>query len=163
MENNNTPIEIDDAVMYAVPSKAKMDEIVTRLVVGVQQGSIDPLQLLVKLKFAQSIIGDVIESIQPNCVDEASKYHKGEDIKLLGAELKVKEAGTKYDYSGCGDIEYNQYEMKEKENAEAKKGRANFLKSLKKSETLVDDLTGEIYTIHPPIKKSSTIVQVTIK
>jgi hypothetical protein len=60
-----------------------MDEIVTRLVVGVQDGSIDPLQLLVKLKFAQSIIADTIESIQPNCVDEASKYHKGEDIKLL--------------------------------------------------------------------------------
>jgi hypothetical protein len=160
---SNHPIEIDDAVMYAVPSKAKMDEIVTRLVVGVQDGSIDPLQLLVKLKFAQSIIADTIESIQPNCVDEASKYHKGEDIKLLGAELKVKEAGTKYDYSNCGDKIWEQYDFMEKSNAEAKKGRANFLKSLKKSETLVDDETGEIYTIHPPIKKSSTIVQVTIK
>lgn len=160
---SNHPIEIDDAVMYAVPSRAKMDEIVTRLVVGVQEGSIDPLQLLVKLKFAQSIIEDTIESIQPHCVDEASKYHKGEDIKLLGAELKVKEAGTKYDYSGCGDKVYEQYDLTIKQNKEAMKGRENFLKSLKKTETLVDEDTGEVYTIHPPVKKSSTIVQVTIK
>lgn len=94
------PIEIDDAVMYAVPSKAKAKEMVDRLVEMVQSGMTDPLTMLVKLKFAQSVIADTIESIQPNCVDEASKYHKGEDIKLLGAELKVKEAGTKYDYSG---------------------------------------------------------------
>jgi hypothetical protein len=160
---SNHPIEIDDAVMYAVPSKAKAKEMVDRLVEMVQSGMTDPLTMLVKLKFAQSIIADVIESIQPNCVDEASKYHKGEDIKLLGAELKVKEAGTKYDYSGCGDIEYNEYEAKEKENADAKKGRANFLKTLNKSQTLVDDVTGEIYTVHPPVKKSSTIVQVTIR
>ena len=157
------PIEIDDAVMYAVPSKAKMDEIVTRLVTGVQDGSIDPLQLLVKLKFAQSIIEDTISSIQPNCVDEASKYHKGEDIKLLGAELKVKEAGTKYDFSGCNDPIYQKYESVISENKEAQKDRTNFLKSIKTKTTLVDDETGEVYEIMPPIKKSTTIVQVTIK
>ena len=160
---NSHPIEIDDAVMYAVPSKAKAKEMVDRLVEMVQSGMTDPLTMLVKLKFAQSVIADTIESIQPNCVDEASKYHKGEDIKLLGAELKVKEAGAKYDYSGCGDIEYNEYEAKEKAYSEFKKDRANFLKSLNKSQTLVDDVTGEIYTVHPPVKKSSTIVQVTIK
>ena len=160
---SNHPIEIDDAVMYAVPSKAKAKEMVDRLVEMVQSGMTDPLTMLVKLKFAQSVIADVIESIQPNCVDEASKYHKGEDIKLLGAELKVKEAGTKYDYSGCGDMIRDHYDHMEKSSAEAKKDRENFLKSLKKSQTLVDDDTGEIYTIHPPVKKSSTIVQVTIK
>lgn len=160
---NSHPIEIDDAVMYAVPSKAKAKEMVDRLVEMVQSGMTDPLTMLVKLKFAQSVIADTIESIQPNCVDQASKYHKGEDIKLLGAELKVKEAGTKYDYSGCGDKVWEQYDFMEKSNAEAKKGRANFLKTLQKSQTIVDDDTGEIYTIHPPVKKSSTIVQVTIK
>lgn len=160
---SNHPIEIDDAVMYAVPSKAKAKEMVDRLVEMVQSGMTDPLTMLVKLKFAQSVIADVIESIQPNCVDEASKYHKGEDIKLLGAELKVKEAGVKYDYSGCGDTDWEFYDNMEKVGKEAKNERANFLKSLKKSETIVDENTGEIYTIHPPIKKSSTIVQVTIK
>ncbi len=160
---SNHPIEIDDAVMYAVPSKAKAKEMVDRLVEMVQSGMTDPLTMLVKLKFAQSIIADTIESIQPNCVDEASKYHKGEAIKLLGAELQVKEAGIKYDYSNCGDRFYEFHEHIERTAKEAKKGREQFLKSLKKSETIVDEDTGEIHTIHPPVKKSSTIVQVTIK
>lgn len=161
--SENHPIQIDDAVMYAVPSKAKAKEMVDRLVEMVESGMTDPLTMLVKLKFAQSIIADTIESIQPNCVDEASKYHKGEAIKLLGAELQVKEAGTKYDYSGCNDPIYERYEATILANKEAQKNRTNLLKSIKVKTTMVDDETGDIYELMPPVKKSSTIVQVTIK
>lgn len=160
---SNHPIEIDDAVVLSTPSKAKASEIVDRLVNAVEIGHLDPLQLLVKLRFAESIIKATIEHIQPYAIDDASKYNRGEQITILGAELKVKEAGTKYDYSNCGDKAYEMYDFEESKAKEGKKSRADFLKSLKQSMTIVDEETGEIHQIHPPIKTSSTIVQVTIK
>lgn len=49
-------IEIDDAVVYATPSKEKAQEMIDRLKNAVEEGTQDPLQLLVKLRFAQRVI-----------------------------------------------------------------------------------------------------------
>lgn len=161
MENH--PIEIDDAVMYALPSKEKALEIVNRLVNGVNDGSIAPLQLLVKLKFCEQIIDATLEQIRTACIDEASKYQKGEDIRMLGAELKVKEAGVKYDFSGCNDPIYTSYETIINTNKELLKSRSTLLKSIKTKTTIVDEETGETFELNPPSKKSTTVVEVRIK
>lgn len=156
-------IEIDDAVVYAVPSKEKAQEMIDRLKNAVEEGTQDPLQLLVKLRFAQRVIDESIEAIEKHCVDEASKYARGERITLLGAELSVKEAGTKWNYDNCNDPVYRDLTEKSGTMKDMIKGRETFLKSLKESMTIVDDTTGEVFTVAPPTKTSKTIVEVKFK
>lgn len=157
------PIEIDDAVVYATPSKEKAKEMIDRLKNAVEEGTQDPLQLLVKLRFAQRVIEESITGIEGYCVDEASKYARGERIALLGAELSVKEAGTKWTYDGCNDPVYRDLTEKSGTMKDMIKQRETFLKSLKESMTVIDETTGEVVTIAPPIKTSKTIVEVKFK
>ncbi len=156
----NEAIEIDDAVVYAQPSKQKQEEVTNRLVEAVTTGLINPLQLLVKLRFCEKIIKDTIDGITANCVEEADKYARGEDIKMLGATLKMKEAGTKFNYENCNDPVYADLTEKSGKMTDMIKERENFLKSLKQPMTIVDDSTGEVVTIAPPLKTSKTIVDV---
>lgn len=160
---NQEPIELDDAIMYCTPSSDKAMEIFHRLTSGVREETINPLQLLVRLKFAEQIIKATIDNIREAAVDHASKYSKGEEIKMLGAELKMKEAGSKYIFDGCNDPIYNSISAVVKENALKLKDRATFLKAVKKRVSINDEETGEVYEINPPIKTSTTIVEVRIK
>lgn len=156
-------IEIDDAVVYATPSKEKAQEMIDRLKNAVEEGTQDPLQLLVKLRFAQRVIEESITGIEKHCVDEASKYARGERVTLLGAELSVKETGTKWNYENCNDPVYRDLTEKSGAMKDMIKGREAFLKSLKESMTIVDDTTGEVVMVAPPMKTSKTIVEVKFK
>ena len=72
--------------------------------------------------------------------------------------------GVKYDYSNCNhprlnDI-YNQIEALDKERKEIEK----FLQSIKASMVIADESTeGEMITIYPPVKKSTTTPVFTFK
>lgn len=161
---NQEPIELDDAIMYCTPSSEKAMEIFHRLTNGVREETINPLQLLVRLKFAEQIIKATIDNIREAAVDYASsKYASKEQITMLGAELKMKEAGSKYIFDGCNDPIYNSISAVVKENALKLKDRATFLKAVKKRVSINDEETGEVYEINPPIKTSTTIVEVRIK
>ncbi len=82
---------------------------------------------------------------------------------MYGALYSVKEFGTSYDYSNCGDNKYKKLlEHQEKLKKEIKK-REDFLKGISRHETVVDEETSEILTVYPPVKKSSTGVQISIK
>jgi len=160
---NVQPIEIDDAVVYAVPSKEKIEELSRRLITAVEEGHKNPLELLVKLRFAEQVIKQSIEGIESFCVDEASKYGKGEQIKLMGAELKIKEAGVKYDYSNCNHPVWFKLNQQLDQTKAELKGTELTLKSVKAGYDYTDETTGEIFHINPPAKTSKTIVEVSIK
>lgn len=158
------PIEIDDAVVYATPSKEKAQEIADRLINACTiEGTMNPLDVLIKVRWAQSILNTVAEGVLSACVEEASKYAKGERITMHGAELTMKEAGTKWNFDGCGDPVYSDLTEKSGAMKDMIKDRETFLKSLKQSMTVVDDATGEVVTIAPPQKQSKTIVEVKFK
>lgn len=163
MQNNQHPIEIDDAVMLAQPSKEKAKEIAERIINSCTEGTQNPLDVLVKVRWAQSILNEVAEGILSVCVDEASKYAKGERITKYGAELSMKEAGVKWSFDNCGDPVYADLTEKSGAMKDQIKERETFLKSLKQSLTVADDVTGEIITIAPPMKTSKTIVEVKFK
>lgn len=163
MEATNQPIELDDAVMLSQPSKAKAEEIAQRIINAATEGIENPLDILIKVRWAQSILDKVADGILSACIDEASKYAKGERITKLGAELNVKEAGVNWIYDGCNDPVYADLAQKSGAMKDMIKERETFLKSLKQSMTVVDDTTGEVVTIAPPQKQSKTIVEVKFK
>jgi hypothetical protein len=107
----------------------------------------------------------VFEKIKPtlieNALNEISKFEKNAVIK--GSEFSIVEAGVKYDYSECNDIEYNMLTIQIEALKSTLKDRETFLKAIKAPMQMIDETSGEVYTIYPPKKTSSTTLKVTFK
>jgi hypothetical protein len=81
---------------------------------------------------------------------------------MFGAVATTSEMGVKYDYESCNDIELIILKENVERTTEMLKSREKWLRSLTKPENIVDG-NGEIVTITPPIKRSTTTLKVTMK
>lgn len=143
-------------------SKADITKTASDLLQQLDNGEISALALLQKFKAVSKIEEAIKSKLTEIAVLEASAYPKGE-CKVYGAEFKTTEAGTSYDYSLCGDTEWTELQAELADIKERVKDRETFLKAIKGSETCVDKSTAEIVTLYPPVKRSTTIVQCSIK
>ena len=156
-----TKPDIRDVVYYGTEvTKASIKEQSIALLKDMDEGHITPLQLAAQLKFVEDIITNVKEELRQRVIAEQSKYGK-ERMTFHGATFDIKEAGIKYDFSKCEDDIWNDIEKKMQMLTERRKEREAFLKTLKDRFTYVDESTGEIVTIYPPQKKSTTTYAIT--
>lgn len=129
---------------------------------AVDNGVINPLDLKVALKGLEKL-AEELKSIDADAYDEALKYD-GKVFKYMGAEIEKSESlGAKYDYSGCNHPEYTSLLSQLEPLLKRKSEIENMLQKLKKSMTVVDEETGEIVTVYPPIKRSSSGLKITFK
>lgn len=141
--------------------KVAAAETAQSIIAAIENGDINALNLKIKIK----AIENVIETIKPILDREARSLAELEGAKSfsrLGSTVKLQETGVKYDYSLCQDP-YHKYLTEKFDEAKANKDkREKFLKSLDKPETIVDEHSGEIVTIYPPIKRSTSSVVITL-
>lgn len=126
-----------------------------QLIHGVKNGNINPLELKAYLKAIQAIAEQVDGATKEEQLTEAETYGS-KAFHAFGYEIKIGEVGTKYNYDGCGDTEY---ERRKSEMLAAKTlvdERIQFLKGLKEPLVLVDEMTGEVVKVYPPAKTSTT-------
>jgi hypothetical protein len=156
-----TKPDIRDVVYYGKEvNKEHIKEQSIALLKDLDEGHITPLQLAAQLKFVEDIITNVKEELRQRVVAEQSKYGK-ERMTFKGATFDIKEAGIKYDFSQCQDNIWNDIDKQIQALTEQRKEREAFLKSLKERLTYVDESTGEIVTINPPQRKSTTTYAIT--
>lgn len=129
---------------------------------SVQRGEINPLTVLIQLRAMERASGRILKEIHENVMREADKY-PGNEFEFMGNKVTKTEHGTRYDFSNCGDPVYEQRVKIAKEANEQLKERENFLKAVKAPFSLLDEGTGEVSTISPPIKKSTSGLNVSIK
>lgn len=139
-------------------SKDNITSAVAAITQAVDNGDINALQAAAMLNWYAKVAEQARKQIIDQALDEVAKYGKGE-CTVLGFKISQMEGGTKYDYSGCGDIEWERWEAQVKSATESRKGREEFLKVLKAPVTLVYEETGEVYTVHPPVKSSTTTIK----
>ena len=139
--------------------------LVESLAKRVEDGEESAINVAAKIKFFTDSLKEVSERIKPMLIDEISRYDKSEKPVAYGFyQCEVKEMGVKYDYSNCNHPRLNevvsQIEKLDKERKEIEK----FLQSVKASMAIADESTeGEMITIYPPIKKSTTTPVFTYK
>lgn len=94
--------------------------------------------------------------------EEAEKYPKG-FVSQSGAKIELAEVGTKYDYSQCGDVEWEMMDAEMKSLKEKISEREKFLKNLPGAgiEQLNKE-TGEVTRIYPPSKSSTSSYKITL-
>jgi hypothetical protein len=156
-----TQPDIRDLVYYSsIVNKETIKEQSIALLKDLDEGHISPLQLATQLKFVEDIITNIKEELRQRVVAEQSKYGK-DKMSYHGAEFDIKEAGVKYDYSQCQDTIWDDLKQQLNDLNDKMKEREAFLKTLKERFTYIDESTGEIITLYPPQKKSTTTYVIT--
>lgn len=150
-------------IAHLQPSVETANQLATAIIETVLNGSINPLDLPVKKKCIEMALDAAMknEKVQEVLFEEIRKHGKHADH--FGAKLEVMEAGTKYHYEVCEDIEWEKLDSQEKAIKERKKEREKFLQAVKSEFVYTEDSTGETWKIFPPTKTSTTTIKTTMK
>jgi hypothetical protein len=147
-----------------IASKDLQKDIAQRIIDSVSEGEQSAIQVAAKIKFITDSLDEASKGIKGLVIQEAQKYDRNEAVTVLGGySVEVKEMGVKYDYSNCNHPRLNEIDQEIAKLSEEKKSIEATLKSLKSSMTLVDEGTGEVITVYPPLKKSTTTPVFTFK
>lgn len=136
-------------------SKEEQTNLANKLVLPVLDGDINPIEAVTKAKGIIEALTKFIndDRIKDCTMSEIEKH--GKEASWNGAKLSIKEVGVKYDYTDCSDPIYEDL-IQQKQLLDKKiKDREGFLKSLSERTTIVDDETGEVSTIIPPVRMAS--------
>ena len=152
-----------NSVIHLMPSTAdQVNKFANRVVQSVKYDGENPLWLLVQIRGMEKAFKIITEKIQENLLTEAGKYPETK-FEFMGNFIEKAEVATSYDYSQCGDPDWEMFHIEERTAAERRKEREMFLKALPGPTTIVDPMTGEIITVKPPTKKSTSGLKVFIK
>ena len=145
------------------PTKESIQDAIEYLKTALDNGDLSPLELAIRMKWMQEYMKKAKATLTPHVLTDINKYAKGEDITCFGSRIDRMEASIEYEYADCGDVVWDALQLAKKGHDELIKQREKFLQSIKGQQTLVDDSTGEVYTVFPPKKTSTSTYKVTLK
>ncbi len=141
-------------------TKDVIDELSARIVSGVEAGLEDPLKVLVKIEFLKKVAEDARKKIQDHALEAVGRY-EANSANIFGVLVTQKEAAPRYDYTQTKA--WNELKAAEDEISTERKDLEKVLKAMKEKRTEIDEETGEIIELFPPVKSSTTTVAVQFK
>ena len=171
----NTELTTTNILSLFETNKAQRIKFCEDLINKMGDGEVNPLQIHAQIKSIEDLLNtltstdkaknknlDIALTYKAMLMNAAEKY--GKSFQLFNATYTMKEVGTKYDYSNCGDLELNDL-MQQSEVLKAKiEKKQETLKHLPLSGMLTtSEETGDTYKIYPPSKKSTTSLTVSLK
>jgi len=148
-------------VGYAVmsewnPTQKEIKRITDTLLQQVDEGNMSASKAVTLLTALSTAIEEALKGLKEQALDELHKYPSGQPILVSGADITIKEAGVRYDYSSCGDPLLNDLSaQRDSIDAEIKE-RQKLLRNIKGSLMVVDERTGELTELRAPSKTSTT-------
>ncbi len=149
------------------------------LMQAIEDGKIDPLKVHVQLKCIEDIafqMTSLDEKTNKNGLEVAKRFRKllleaaekygQKKFDYLNTTIEIKEVGTKYDWGKCSDPVLDDLLAQQEVLKDDIKKRQDLLKTAPATGlTLlagsIED--GEIITIYPPAKSSTTAIAVSLK
>jgi hypothetical protein len=142
-------------------TKARVQHYANALIAINEEGHVDTLTALARVEFMSQVIDAVKSKLRENATDEMYLHNEAKTgIVRLGVTFKHKETGVRYDFSNTP--KWVEVKQMEDEVAEQRKTLENQLKTLSKATTILDEETGELNQLVPPIKSSKTSVEITL-
>lgn len=156
----------NELIINRIPSsKTEQKEMANAFVSKVTDGNINPIDAVIQMKSLSETINAFLKSgeIKDAVIIECEKYGKGERPCYNGAILQLKETGVKYDFSVCNDPVYSRL-IKQRDDIDQQcKEREEYLKAISKPKAEIDEDSGEVFTLNPPYKQSTTSYSITFK
>lgn len=129
---------------------------------SVKNGEVNPLHVLIQLKAMELASERIKKEIRDNSLTEADKY-PGTDFDFLGNKIVKGDVKTEYDFTVCGDTIWEELKT-QLDTAKSKVDeRQAFLKALKTTIKVLDEITGELVEIRPPLKKTTPGLKISIR
>lgn len=128
-------------------------------------GDVNPLRAVAKIKFVSEMLNTALKDDRvKDAVLKEIDRNGGKEATELGVKFCQKEMGVSYDYTVCGDPEYDQLTA-EMESLKARmKEREKFLLGIpSEGLPMVDQETGDCYKIIRPLRRGSLSYSVTFK
>lgn len=159
---NNTNTFLAEVNAEENLTKTKAAEFAAKLIQLNTDGHVDTLTALARLEFLSQIIDQVKTNYRTAAVDELELYgpEAKSGITRFGVTFKQKETAVKYDFSQTPL--WNGMESEMESIKAAQKALETQLKGLTKPMSILDESTGEIIVMNPPIKSSKTTVEITL-
>jgi len=153
----------ENMAAFAV-SKANREELAIQIVEAIDAGDLNPLDIHYQVKAME----DFIKMLTANSrykdavLTECMKH--GKSFQFNGSKMEIKETGVKYDYSKCGDPNWQILENQISELKDKQKAVEAHLKVLPaEGIEVVNADSGEVIKMYPPVKTSTTSISVTLK
>jgi len=143
-------------------TQTEIDIFSDQLIESVKSGHVYGLELLKIFRSLEKVQDRVLKEIKQNILAEAEAYPE-RSFDFQGVKMEKAETGVSYDYSVCGDPVHDQRESIMNAAKSLLDERKEFLKALKEPVTIVDEGSGEVVTIRPPSKKSTSSIKVSIR
>jgi hypothetical protein len=154
-------------------SEAGVEKVADKLYMDVLEGRTSAINLVEMLKFVETV-GSVVKG--KSDLNGENKFvdlvrdeiaRNSDDGKSCsskyGTKLELAETGVKYDFTACADPEWDDLDKQMDALKEKIKAREKFLKTIgDRGMTLLDEGTGEIKKLFPPIKTSSSSFKQTL-
>jgi hypothetical protein len=155
----NTPA----GLMHLMPSTgSQITSFSNGIVQAVRRGEENPLDVLLQIRAMEKALKIILDNVKPYAEREAEKY-PGDKFDFKGNEVAKCDVKTDYDYTASNDPIYERL-LYDFEQANKKlKERETFLKAIKEPMTLVDDLSGEVAEVRPPLKRTVSGLKITIR
>lgn len=83
-------------------------------------------------------------------------------VTTSGTKIELAEVGVKYDYTKCGDEQLNDLVVEQERIESLIKERQTFLKTIPVSGLDIVTINGELVTIYPPSRSSTSSIKTTI-
>jgi len=156
-------------------TKSERNSFVQDVVERMRNEEVEPLKVHLQIKAMEEIITSLTSTDEKKnknfalaidyktmLLDAAEK--NGKKFTLHNAEFSIKEVGTVYDWSKCEDPELVELLASQEALKEKIKAKQDFLKNVPVSGlSILVEATGEMVTVYPPSKSSTTSVAVSLK
>jgi hypothetical protein len=144
-------------------TKAERSTFTSDVLERIENGTADPIKVHLQLKAMEEIVKTLTtnESYKDQLINAAEK--NGKKFMAFNAEFQVKEMGQRYDFTYCGDDELLEFYAQQEKLKYFIKEREDFLKKMPVSGMSKVNDSGEVITLFPPSKTSTTTVAVTLK
>lgn len=165
METNEL-IKKDDGLEISLTSllnlnKAYMGQITDNAMRAVTDGHYDSITALVIAKKGLELFTQLEKKVRP-IAEHHARLGKGEVYTKFNTDITQKESGVKYDFSACDDAEWETINAKMELYSNMLKEREKFLKTITKPMTIVDQETGDILELKPPIRSGKLGLNISI-
>lgn len=161
METNEQGLELgfNDVILA---NKKQLKVIANNIVDKVKTGDLDSVEVFAMARKGTELFKELEESVRPY-LEKDLKLTKGEAYQKNSVEFVQAETGIKYDYSVCEHARYNEIIAEIAKLNEEKKEIEAELKVMKSKRTEVDEDSGEVIEIYPPLRTSTDGFKVSLK
>ncbi|MCF2603220.1 hypothetical protein JQM84_05890 [Parabacteroides distasonis] len=135
------------------------------LIQPIIDGEIDPLRAVANIRFLSDMLTAALKDdrVKDIVLGEIDK-NGGKEATAFGVKFTQKEMGVSYDYTVCGDPEYDRLAAEMEDLKARMKDREKFLMGIPaEGLPMVDQETGDCYKIIRPLRRASLNYSVTFK